>query len=284
MFGRKEYICLIAGLSEYTLESDAKGLNLSALLEEIFDELTPRDAEVVRMLYGYYDCENIAAAVAGRKSHNPLGMLSSESVSALLAGDDSGEPSPFELLPEGVLQVVESYTSKDTAVDMESREVSFNRALLAAYYVACANSSCRLFREWSEADRNLRNISAAITARSVGRSVESVVVGEGDVVDQLLKSSAVDFGLRGELSYIDAVIAAVGDEENLVEKERRMDMVRWAIVDELMQGEYFSLDYLIGYLVKVNIIERWRLLDPEQGRELFVKLMEEMGGKDMINK
>ena len=54
-------------------------------------------------------------------------------------------------------------------------------------------------------------MTAAVTARAAGRPVEEVTVGGGDVVEQLERSSAADFGLRGELPYIDAVIAAVND-------------------------------------------------------------------------
>ncbi|MFI3304427.1 MAG: DUF2764 family protein [Rikenellaceae bacterium] len=278
----KQYICLVAGLHEYTIDSDAKGLNLAALLEEIYDDLSKSDAVSVRLLYGYYDCENIAAAYASRSSFNPLGQLSKESVAAIVAGDESGEENPLELLPESVVRVVEAYTSKEAKSDLMETSQSFDRALFTAYYEACAVSKSRLLREWSEADRNLRNVAAAITARGASRPVEDVVVGDGGVVDQLVKSSAADFGLRGELSYIDAVIGAVSDEPNLIEKERRIDLVRWDVVEELMEGEYFSIDYILGYLVKVNIVARWRSLDLERGREMFAKLMSELSGKDLI--
>ncbi len=277
----KEYICLVAGLNEYTLGADAKGFDLEALLEEVFDEFDKGDAALVRLLYGYYDCENIAAAYSSRSNHNKLGRLSRESVEALIAGDESGEENPMDSLPEEVARVVELYTSRESR-DVSETSQSFERALFGAYYAACARSKSRLLREWSEADRNLRNVAAAITARDAGRSVDEVVVGEGGVVDQLTRSSAADFGLRGELSYIDAVIGAVSDEPNLVEKERRIDMVRWEVVEELMEGEYFSADYVLGYLVKVNIVARWRELDPRRGAEIFAKLMEELSGKDLI--
>ncbi len=281
MFG-KEYICLVAGLHEYALDSDARGLNLAALLEEVYDEFSKSDAGLVRLLYGYYDCENIASAMASRSTFNPLGQLSREAVAAIVRGDESGEENPMELLPEEVVKVVEAYTSKDSKMELSQDAVSFDRALFAAYFEACARSRSRLIREWSEADRNLRNVAAALTARSAGRAVEEVVVGEGGVVDQLVRSSAADFGLRGELSYIDTVIGAVSDEPNLIEKERKIDMVRWDVVEELMAGEYFSADYVLGYLIKVNIVARWSALDPEVGREIVAKRMGELSGKDLI--
>ena len=46
-------------------------------------------------------------------------------------------------------------------------------------------------------------------------AVDQVTVGGGDVVDQLHRSSAADFGLRGELGYIDSLIGAM-DEQNML--------------------------------------------------------------------
>ena len=37
---------------------------------------------------------------------------------------------------------------------------------------------------------------------------------------------------------------------------------------------YFDLDFILGYLVKVNIIHRWAALDPQRGREMLGRLVE----------
>lgn len=279
MSGRN-YIYLVAGLREYSLDSDGKGLDVAALIDEVMEEFSPRDGEAVKLLYGYYDCENIASAYSSRKSHNPLGRLSRECIESMVKGERYGESDIEELLPEQVARVVERYTSKEGITS----DLKFERALFEAYYTACAKSSNRFIREWSKSDCNLRSIAAALTARTMGRAIEDVVVGEGGVVDQLTRSSAIDFGLRGELSYIDSVISAVSDEGNMVEQEHKIDMVRWGIVDELVEGEYFSSDFVLGYLAKINIIARWITLNPERGGEMFAKLREGLSGKELINK
>ncbi len=279
MSGRN-YIYLVAGLREYSLDSENKGLDVAALIDEVIEEFSPRDGEAVKLLYGYYDCENIAAAYSSRKSYNPLGLLSRECVESMIKGERYGESDIEDLLPPQIARVVESYTSKEGVTS----NVKFERALFEAYYTACAKSNSHFIQKWCEADRNLRSITAAISARAAGRAIEDVVVGEGGVIDQLTRSSAIDFGLRGELSYIDAVISAVSDEGNMVEQEHKIDMVRWGIVDELVEGEYFSSDFVLGYLAKINIIARWITLNPERGGEMFAKLREGLSGKELINK
>ena len=98
------------------------------------------------------------------------------------------------------------------------------------------------------------------------------------------RSSAADFGLRGELAYVDAVIAAVNDEPNMVEKEHKLDMVRWEQAGELAGFDYFNINAILSYLAKINIVARWSLLDPKRGREMFERIMAELDGKELINK
>ena len=127
-------------------------------------------------------------------------------------------------------------------------------------------------------------MSAAIVARSLGRPIDSVTVGEGEVVEQLQRSSAADFGLRGEIAYIDAVIAAVNDEQNLLEKEHKIDLVRWEQALELAGFDYFNINAILSYLARINIVARWSMLDPKRGREMLQRIMAELDGKDLVNK
>ena len=271
----KNYYCLVAGLREYTLDADTKGFDAKEIVDEILEELSTADAAAVRLLYGYYDCENIIALRAGRAAYNPLGNISREQLE-----DELKQPAT---LPEAVARVVRAYNEPESewaeGLDMTH---SFEKAIFTAYYAECATSKSRFLREWAEFDRTLRNVAAAAVARTLDRAIDSVTVGGGDVVEQLHRSSAADFGLRGELAYIDAVIAAVNDELNLVEKEHKIDLVRWDYAAELASFDYFNINAVLSYLVKINIVARWSILDVKRGREMLERLMAELDGKELV--
>ncbi|MFR9619987.1 MAG: DUF2764 family protein [Rikenellaceae bacterium] len=282
MIFSKLYISLVAGLREYALDSDAKGLDIDSILDDVYGALSVEDGRLVQLLYNYYDCENLAAAMRGRSNFNPLGRLTREQIDRVTSGGDISDEGWF---PQSVVEVIESYDGGRSTTKVESVDgsKSFECALFGAYYEACEGVSNRFMKRWSESDRNLRNVAAALSARVAGRAIDDVVVGRGDVVDQLVRSSAVDFGLRGELSYLDTVITAVSDEQNILEKEHKIDLVRWEIAEELAEGEYFTLDVVLSYLVRVNIVARWRVLDAKIGREMFERLMSGLSGKELIN-
>ena len=271
------YYALVAGLREYALDADAKGFDSKAIVEEILEVISKGDAAAVRLLYTYYDCENLINLRNGSSAHNALGNLSREEIEAEMANPTH--------LPRRIADVIRAYANPEgeeaETVDVGKR---FEKSLFEAYYEECAHSSCRFLREWSSFDRTLRNILAAAVARSQSRPIEEVTIGEGDVVEQLQRSSAADFGLRGEYAFVDGVISAVNDEQNLLEKERKIDLIRWNEASELATFDYFDINAVMAYLVKVNMVARWSVLDVRHGRQMFERLLADLDGKDLINK
>ena len=275
-----EYYCLVASLREWTLDSDTKGFDVREILDEILDELTAKDRKAVELLYAYYDCENIISLRNKRNRHNNLANLSAEQLKDVL------ENRNYALLPENVAAVVKLYNEVDDEERDEDVVVddNFEHALFDAYYKDLSASKVRFLKKWGEFDRTLRNISAAVAAREAGRVISEVTVGGGEIVAQLAQSSASDFGLRGELQYIDSVISAITEETNIVEKERKIDAVRWSEAEDIAINDYFDIDYILSYLVQVNIVARWTLLSPEVGREMLDKLIASLDASALVEK
>lgn len=278
----KNYYCLVAGLREYTLDGDAKGFDAREVIDEIAAELSREDARALRGWMLFHDVCNMVNVKSGREGFSTLGNFSREEIALQLER-------PTEL-PRQIAEVVELYAEvADGEIDADdvrltrvdpSRE--FATELFAAYYRYCATSKCRFLVEWSEADRNLRNITAALNARAKGLNVADYMVGGGEIVHQLVRSSAADFGLKGEVSYIDTLIGALAENENLLDKEHRIDMIRWSLSEELSTFDYFNIGFLLGYIVRLGLVHRWARLDADKGRALFAKLIESLGADEQI--
>ncbi len=273
----KNYYCLVAGLREYTLEADNKGFNAREVIDEISEELNKGDRHSLELFYGYYDIENIIGLKAGRSRFNPLGNFSREELEQQIA-----QPTT---LPQYMTDVLRAYADPE-GEEAESIDVSLpiERNLYAAYYKACAESGCRYVREWAAFDRTLRNVCAAYAARRKGQEVEGVVVGNDDITEALARSSASDFGLKGELDYLDEVMAAVADEQNIVEKERKIDRIRWSMSDTLAEKDYFNINTILSYLSKLNIVQRWFALDERVGRAMYDELIASLSGREVVSK
>ena len=271
------YYALVAGFREYALGAETKGFDIEAILAEVFEVLSSSDRKTVELLYAYYDCENLISRYNGSTTYNALGRLSSEEVEQELQ-------TPSRLI-EPLAKVLRLYASPESE-EAEGVDLTqpFGKALMTAYYKVCAASKSRLLREWSNFDRMVRNIVAATLARQQGVAVDTVVVGEDTITKSLSRSSAADFGLRTEVPFVEQLVATVADEHNMVEKERKIDNIRWAELSELSTFDYFDVNAVIAYLIKANMVARWAQLDAKVGREMFDRLVSELNGKDLVNK
>ena len=78
-----------------------------------------------------------------------------------------------------------------------------------------------------------------------------------------------------ELDYFDDVVRLL-DEDDLSYRERKADMLRWRWLEDNTFFNYFGVERLFSYLVRLGMVERWTSLDKEKGQQLFRKLIGEL--------
>ena len=272
---QKQYYTLVAGLREWALDADTKGFDAREIISEIAEQLTDKDLRAVRLLYTFYDIENIIGMRSGRSRFVTLGNFSAEELAA--------EMERPEELPAFIQRLLAAYARPDDVeYDDIDCSVPFEKAIFEAYYAECARSSSGFLREWAEFDKALRNVSAAITARRLDIPVAEVVVGDDEIIAGLTKSSAVDFGLKGELPWIDSLLSALADDVNMLDKEHRIDQIRWEHTEEMSAFDYFNIDVVLAYLIRINLVHRWCALDVERGREMYKKLVGGLSAREQI--
>ena len=71
-------------------------------------------------------------------------------------------------------------------------------------------------------------------------------------------------------------VEAVLKDSDILARERGLDDLMWDKIDEITGLEVFTLDAILAFTAKLQIIVRWLRLDPETGRELFRKLVDEI--------
>lgn len=282
----REYYCLISGLVEQTLESDHKGFDAVELRDRIIEELSPDDIASAHILYAFYDVENIIANLNGKSAFNLLGNLSQEEIAGSDEPDDESNSEEQPLI-KSLRRVIDIYKDPESSevTEDESQDLSIpiEKALWNCFYSQAERSSCRFIKEWFSFDKTLRNVCAAFTARSKGLEITPQLVGNDEVVDALSKSSAADFGLKNEIEYIEPIISIL-EMQNIVEKEHRLDLIRWNKAEELTTFDYFNINTILAYMVKVNIIHRWAALDRRRGEQMLKKLIEELSQKEILKK
>jgi hypothetical protein len=134
--------------------------------------------------------------------------------------------------------------------------------LNADYYQRALAHKNRFVREWFAFDLDLRNTTVAYLNDQLGRE-------KGQ--DQILLEGREDAEFP-ERAQADAILHG----NDILDRERGLDELRWRKIDEITLMDYFDIEVILGFVCKLKIIDRWLQLDPESGRAMFRKLVEDI--------
>lgn len=283
-----EYYCLVAGLTDYGFDADRKSLNYTALRDEIMETITKKDRAKLELLMGFYDIQNIVNFAAGRRErYTPLGTLSIEDVSKLTPlltlaekSDDDEKPTA----PPFIEKALRAITNHEWAAENNIDVTKPLDILLYTFYFDYINSKDSGFvKEWCKLDCNIRNISAAYKARILGQDVSKYLIGTDIVTDLLTTSSASDFGLKGEVPFVEELITILSND-NILKKEQDLDLLRIRQIDMMNTFNYFNINVILGYYLKIAMIERWLALDSKIGHDIFEKIVKNLSTMDFTDK
>jgi len=130
-------------------------------------------------------------------------------------------------------------------------------------------------RDWYAFNLNLNNILTATICRKHGFDIKKSIVGEGEVQDALRTSNAKDFGLSATLPEIDDILR-LGEVEDLYEREKKTDALRWAWLEDKTLFSYFEAENVFAYWLEAKMLNRWNILNKEEGTRIFRELIADM--------
>ena len=271
------YYYLIAGLPDLRLSDAKPERSILQLKEEMDDQLSQGDRELLFYYFLRFDCENLVRLLA-----NPEAEI-----------DERGNYTrdQYEDLMRSARELNFNVHRYPSFISIFAREYPYNRgkegwfpmdAMLLAYYEFACKCPNKMMRQWYELNLNITNILTALIARRQGWTLSNYVQGTGEVVETILNNANhQDFDLGNEFDYVkDLMRCAV--TEDPVEKERQIDALRWNWLEEHTFLDPFSIEALFSYIVRTELLERWAKLDVEQGRERFTQIIENLRGEARV--
>lgn len=275
----RNYYYLVAGLPELIMDQDRKDFSVNALKQEVKEQVSPSDYRLVEFLHLPYDNDNFLNKLLNRGlEFNDLGSFEK------FVFDELDEN--IYLLPQYMQDFYYSYTGKqrsaDEVVDQDEEtkdifeveklpEVRF----LESFYSLAINHNNDFIRYWFSFQRDLNNVMAALNCRRLGIDPATQMVGNNWLTEVLVKSQAADFGLKREVDYIDRLIQAT-DISDILERERKLDLIKWDMSVELTTWDYFNINFILGFFIRAGIVHRWLKLDAKTGEELFKRLFDDL--------
>jgi hypothetical protein len=267
----RQYYYLVAGLPELAFTDKKMPIGVSEFRDLLMDELHPDDRQLVAIWFLPFDHINISNALFhSRRPFNTKGLFSQGDVERFVDKkmvDELDSSMPFRYIADSIKEVLES--------EDEISKDDFDAQLMNGYYQMLEKSNCNFVSRYAIFDKTIRNVFAALNGRKYELPFEKQLIGNDDSLELLRKSRSRDFGLSAELDNIDALVALF-DIDDLVERELKLDLMRWQFIDEAVFFNYFSIERVLAFLLKLMIVDRWLSLDEEKGRTLFAQLLRDV--------
>ena len=272
------YYCLVTGLPELSLEDGKLSYTVANFKTEIYPLLSKTDKKLVDLYYLKFDNRNLLSLLKDREAvvDASLGNYSADELLGVIASFFKEKKVSDKKFPTYFYEFTELYLNTP-----DEERVGFEDKLYGFYYDYAIKCGNKFVSTWFELNLNVNNILAALTARKYKMEISKVPVGNNLIADALRPSNARDFGLADELEYFDQLVR-INDTVDLVEREKKIDMLKWFWLEENTFFNYFSIEKIFVFLMKLEMIERWVSLDKEKGNELFRKLIDQLKNEVQI--
>lgn len=270
------YYCLVAGLPDLSLEDGKLNYTVANFKSELYPELSDKDKKLIDLFYLKFDNDNLLKLLKDKEAvTNSEGNYSSDELLALIASVREGD-APDKKYPSYLYEFIAAYLA------LPADELYRAEDMLATYYYAYAmNCGNKFVSSWFEFNLNINNVLAALAARKYKLDVAQVVVGKTDVSEMIRTSNARDFGLTEMLEYFEPILR-ISEIDELVEREKKIDLLKWNWMEDAVFFDYFTVERIFVFLLKLEMIGRWISMDKEKGSELFRQIIDQLKNEVQI--
>jgi len=262
---KRNYHYLVAGLQDITLDINKLHADQLAFREELRTELHPDDYKLLEKLFLPFDNTNLLNLLEKNdKPFNEKGNFSKDRLE-----DNIKEPAD---LPDYMMQFITAFKNKEPLFEEMKPEDELNTLF---YDYILKNEKNQFLHDWFQLELNIKNIMVALNARKYKVPYEKQIIGTGETAEMIRKSHARDFGLGGELDYMED-LTAIAKKDDVKEREQAIDELKWKYLDEETFFHYFTIEKILAFTIKLGMIERWLSIDKDHSNEMFKKLLKEL--------
>ena len=133
--------------------------------------------------------------------------------------------------------------------------------LCEEFYTKALASKNKFIRDYFTFDLNVRNAKVRYLNKALDRPAGTDIFME--TVGEFVEGQKLD---------------CVLDTSDILSRERGIDDLMWEKIDEITTFDYFDIDAVLGFIAKLHIVSRWLKLDPESGKAMFTRLVDEVRG------
>ena len=270
----KNYYYLVASLPELALDDTKLNYSIDDFKTDIYPALSSTDKELIDLFLCQYDNKNVLCLLSNKEDFDKRGKYTADELVEYIDAIKEGNIINPLQFPSYLAKFIADFYQQSLHED-----VLIEDRLTSLYFDYARGCKNEFVSQWFEYNLNINNILVALISRKYQWNVVDGVIGNTEICDALRTSGARDFGIANEVDYFDTVLK-ISEETELVEREKRLDLLRWNWMDDNSFFAYFSIEKLFVFIVQIEMIERWISLDKDMGNTIFRNIID--GLKDEV--
>lgn len=273
----KQYYYLVSSLKDLSFDMDRLPYEINEFIQNVRDEINYKELKFFEAIQLQFDNKNVINYLKNKNRHTnqfiPHGICSPSQIDEdIIDGIIKGKQQSANYLPLYLWECVVNYLQEKRLY----KDIAFEDEVSIFFYNYVQKLQNTFLNKYFHFDHTLRNIIAAFNVNKFALTKNNLILPINDESEILLSSRGKDFGLSGSLDWFSKV-EQIFSEDNLYQRERNFEHMRFDYVDQLLEFEYFGLNVILGYLIKLTILSRLNeIKDKEIGRRKFEAVIDRL--------
>lgn len=258
---KQQYFYTISGLPSLSLVQAHLPFSAKDFLDELKNQINSRDFQLSCMLYYGRDNHNLLNILLNRSSKiHPDGCYTVQQLKKGIEGNF--------LLP--------GYMHDFISLFRENRnrftEPEWEAKLTTAYFREALRSRNKFLNQWMEFELNLKNLLLVMSNRKHPLPFPEIIIEANEMAELMKENPDADFSTQTSIDFMSQSIK-ITEMENVIEREKKIDALRWKKLEEMTFFNYFTVEAILSFIIKLMILERWTMLKKEDGKDLLPSIL-----------
>jgi hypothetical protein len=232
-------------------------IRIDTIQEHIISQLNTKDRNEFLYLLYRNDNKNLLYILRKKKRIQEAPLVSFHTPSAFTYQELEEGMIGINSLPEYMNEFL-----RITSGNYEGRKTE--NYLTQLYFEECIQRTGDFLSNYFTFKRDVKNIVSALNAKKFNYNLSDALIGTGDIVNRIMKSTTIDLGLGKNFPFIDDLIALI-DQGNFQALERRVDSILFDYLTANAALDRFSREAVYEYFLRLSLISRWIQLNTDKG-------------------
>ncbi len=270
----------------------AHKLTSKDFVEVLTAQATKRDQELVQLILLSNDNKLLMQMLRGETPHltdDKLTAIGEEKLRRLIAltkqSQEMGLRTAPELeelgyptikkgeYPKYLIDFVAFYLQNER--EQKKQPYFYDDLLLIAYSRYIQQKGNKFLRYWYGIEQDIVATFATISAEKYGLDPQQYIIADKPLHQALIAKDwqSISASVEGKTAI---TMKQIAEEPILTVREEKIDNYKWGLLDEVTFSDVFSIDAMLAYLLKLQILERWEKLDKVHGEQQFRHIVESL--------